>query len=408
MYKYSSNGKAVFLILLLGAAFFTSTDLRERAVSLAQNSVLQNAAEPEAAGDGMIPFYARCKARASGVKIRTAPFADAPEQGYSRRDSYFNIVGQYSSGWYKLTYGSDYGFISAEDVIQIQEISNPGTDSGKIPYHSSATATDEIIVYSAASIRADSVGKIYPDENVVFTHKLPNGWLIIQFGGRNGYIRDENLTNIQILPLIPPESFESVTILLDPGHGAGDSGAENKDLRLLEKDLNLKVALYTKEELERYEGVRVFLTRDRDLLMNAEDRFLEGYALMADLVVCQHFNGGLNEGASVFVSIQEDYAPREAAQALLEEIEKLGVRNQGVKTWADSYLKNKDHFRALRWAAACGQKALLIEHCYMTPGSPDTQFIDSEADLKAFGIADATAIAKTFNLCRKSLPIKQE
>ena len=53
-------------------------------------------------------------------------------------------------------------------------------------------------------------------------------------------------------------------ILIDPGHGGKDVGTSYKDI--YEKDINLSISLYLKEELEKY-GANVIMTRlgDYDL-----------------------------------------------------------------------------------------------------------------------------------------------
>ena len=50
--------------------------------------------------------------------------------------------------------------------------------------------------------------------------------------------------------------------VLDAGHGDWDSGAVGNGLR--EKDLTLKIARYCRDELQKYAGVRVIMTRDSD------------------------------------------------------------------------------------------------------------------------------------------------
>ena len=48
----------------------------------------------------------------------------------------------------------------------------------------------------------------------------------------------------------------NLVIVLDPGHGGGDPGAIGGELR--EDQVNFKIAYYAKQELERYEGVKVY------------------------------------------------------------------------------------------------------------------------------------------------------
>ncbi len=50
-------------------------------------------------------------------------------------------------------------------------------------------------------------------------------------------------------------------IYLDPGHGGVDPGSVVGDI--LEKDINLQISIYLKEELEKY-GAKVYLTREGD------------------------------------------------------------------------------------------------------------------------------------------------
>ncbi|OLR27695.1 N-acetylmuramoyl-L-alanine amidase family protein [Bacillus cereus] len=54
------------------------------------------------------------------------------------------------------------------------------------------------------------------------------------------------------------------TIIIDPGHGGGDRGAQGKNYGTIEKDLNLKVAQNIKKELEERTGAKVILTREKD------------------------------------------------------------------------------------------------------------------------------------------------
>ncbi|MCX6955017.1 MAG: N-acetylmuramoyl-L-alanine amidase [Verrucomicrobia bacterium] len=85
------------------------------------------------------------------------------------------------------------------------------------------------------------------------------------------------------------------TIVLDPGHGGGDPGMENRPLRLQEKVLALDVALRL-EKLLKAEGYTVVLTRRDDRqLAPSKDADLQRRALIAntsgaDLFLSIHFN----------------------------------------------------------------------------------------------------------------------
>lgn len=55
-------------------------------------------------------------------------------------------------------------------------------------------------------------------------------------------------------------------MVLDPGHGGNEAGANRTWNGVLyeEKVINLKISKYTAQELEKYAGVTVYLTRTGD------------------------------------------------------------------------------------------------------------------------------------------------
>lgn len=64
-------------------------------------------------------------------------------------------------------------------------------------------------------------------------------------------------------------SNSKFTILIDPGHGGIDGGAETKD-GILEKNINLKISNKLRDELKK-EGYKVLMTRDSDKGLYTED-----------------------------------------------------------------------------------------------------------------------------------------
>ena len=71
------------------------------------------------------------------------------------------------------------------------------------------------------------------------------------------------------------------TIILDAGHGGEDGGASSAD-GLLEKDLNLALAL-TMQEILAANGVNVILTRDTDTLLYDRNVNFQGRKKMLDM-----------------------------------------------------------------------------------------------------------------------------
>ncbi|TKS60177.1 MAG: N-acetylmuramoyl-L-alanine amidase [Nitrospira sp.] len=91
-----------------------------------------------------------------------------------------------------------------------------------------------------------------------------------------------------IQPVAPPAKGYK-TIVIDPGHGGKDTGA--RGLRHTEeKDITLKVGLKLRELLSKRPGVRVLMTRNRDVFVDLEDRAKFANRNEADLFVSIHVN----------------------------------------------------------------------------------------------------------------------
>jgi len=99
----------------------------------------------------------------------------------------------------------------------------------------------------------------------------------------------------------PPPDLKH--IVLDPGHGGKDPGAENNALGLREKNLTLDLAVRLAGKLQA-RGFRVTMTRQRDAFHALEARAEEANRLGAHLFVSLHFNAS----ASGSVSGLETYA----------------------------------------------------------------------------------------------------
>lgn len=82
-------------------------------------------------------------------------------------------------------------------------------------------------------------------------------------------------------------------VCIDPGHGGNDTGARENGV--LEKDVNLDIALRTRPLLEEM-GYQVIMTRDKDTTVSLAER-------------CATANGS---GASVLVSIHNNAPPPDA------------------------------------------------------------------------------------------------
>lgn len=76
-------------------------------------------------------------------------------------------------------------------------------------------------------------------------------------------------------------------VVLDAGHGGKDDGTVSDSA--VEKDINLAIVFKIKEQLEA-KGIRVLLTRDRDIYMGLGERIRAAEDKEADLFVSIHCN----------------------------------------------------------------------------------------------------------------------
>ena len=85
------------------------------------------------------------------------------------------------------------------------------------------------------------------------------------------------------------------TVMLDPGHGAKDTGAIGR--RYKEKDITLQIALKVRAKL-RAKGYRVFMTRTKDVFPSLLDRTEMCGKYKPDLFISIHCNSaGRHSGA---------------------------------------------------------------------------------------------------------------
>lgn len=226
----------------------------------------------------------------------------------------------------------------------------------------------------------------------------------------------------------PTDGSQDVIIVLDPGHGGSDPGAVRtwKGVDYIEKDINLKISQYTKAELETYEGVKVYLTRDSDVAVGLESRVKFAADLGASVIVSQHINSTSKEkdtatGSLVFVA-SGNYRKGIAQQGwdlsgiILEELSKLGLKNNGlIKTLSqtgNTYPNGKlaDYYAIVRHGILYQVPGIIVEHAFVNNPTDAATYLKSEESLKKLGVADATALARYYGLQKKEgsdVPLSQ-
>ncbi|MFB6473036.1 N-acetylmuramoyl-L-alanine amidase [Paenibacillus glucanolyticus] len=104
-------------------------------------------------------------------------------------------------------------------------------------------------------------------------------------------------------------------VWIDGGHGGKDPGAVGNGLQ--EKDIVLFLSLEIKKQLERdYEGVKVLLSRSKDVSLELKERTDEANKAGADILVSIHCNAG--GGAGGFESFR--YTSASASTRSLQNV----------------------------------------------------------------------------------------
>lgn len=187
-------------------------------------------------------------------------------------------------------------------------------------------------------------------------------------------------------------------VVIDPGHGGKNEGGKSEPY--IEKLLTIKVANAMKEELEKYDGVKVYMTRYDDQELSLQERVDFAESVNADLFVCLHFN--MSEyhtlfGTECWVSaFDECYAKGyDFAKIQNELLVNTGLHNRGIKTRLNS--SGIDYYGVIRAATEYGIPSCIVEHCHLDH-EQDAGFVDQDAWLTRYGKIDATAVAKYYGL----------
>ncbi|MCH5250541.1 MAG: N-acetylmuramoyl-L-alanine amidase [Lachnospiraceae bacterium] len=196
----------------------------------------------------------------------------------------------------------------------------------------------------------------------------------------------------------PAEESSDIVVVIDPGHGGKNLGGEYEDYT--EKEMTLIVARAMKEELDKYDGITVYLTRDNDKDLDLEERAEYAKSVGADFLFCLHFN--LSEhhtlfGAETWISAYgEEYSRGYTfANVEMELLEELGLYSRGIKTRLND--KGEDYYGIIRHSTARDIPCVLIEHCHLDQEN-DKPFYDHNEKLQDFGKLDAEAVAKYYGL----------
>lgn len=209
-------------------------------------------------------------------------------------------------------------------------------------------------------------------------------------------------------------AVQKYVVVLDPGHGGYDGGADNQNGKNSESEskLTLKIANYVKQELEKSSQFVVYMTRDNDTYVGLSERVSYAASQNADVLVSLHLNSADSKtanGAEILVPRTGRYNSKVAenagqlAQDILKKLVSLGLYNRGM-VYRDSASGTKypdgstaDYYAIVRQGLQAGIPSIIVEHAFIS-STVDAKYLDSEADLQKLGRADAEGIAQYFGV----------
>lgn len=181
-------------------------------------------------------------------------------------------------------------------------------------------------------------------------------------------------------------------VFLGVGHGGSDSGAVKY---LVEKDVNLNMALACRDELVRH-GVEVCMSRTKDENDTLQQEIAECNAFAPDLAIDIHNNAGEGDGAECYHSIVGGMG-KTLAQNIEAEIKKIGQNSRGCKTRVGA--GGTDYYGFIR-ETDC--PAVIVEGVFVD-NKADAAQADTLKEQQDFGAAIAKGALRTLNIACKEL-----
>lgn len=180
-------------------------------------------------------------------------------------------------------------------------------------------------------------------------------------------------------------------VFLGVGHGGSDPGASANGL--VEKDMNLVMALACKAELERH-GVTVGISRTKDENDDLSEEIRECNAFAPDLAVDIHNNSGGGDGFEIFYH-HGGGTGLTLAKNIEAEVVAIGQNSRGCKTKLNS--SGSDYFGFIRQTSC---PAVIAEGVFLD--SNDRLIADEYVEQVKFGEAYARGILKTLGIAYKA------
>ena len=185
------------------------------------------------------------------LNVRNGASTSYSKIGLLNKNEKVNIVEKLPNGWYKIKYGTGYGYVSGtyvKNVIsandsQIESSENISTAT-KVIYTATVnvSSADTLNVRNTGSVLGSVIGVLHKDEKVQIVDKMNNGWSKIKYGAGYGYVNTSYLKNISssssetVLPVL--KTGKVTTDTLNVRNGASTS---NSVIGKLSRDTKVEI-----------------------------------------------------------------------------------------------------------------------------------------------------------------------
>lgn len=272
--------------------------------------------------------------------------------------------------WTQILYKGTAGWIKS-DFIQGTQQTAGETNAGSSSNSNDVKTVTVTQPSTKMRIEPNSSGRVIKSVNVGKTFdylgKTGKWYKVRDKDGSVGYVASWVVTVSGTKDPIKSAAtnISEATIVIDPGHGGSDVGAESKK-DTYEKKFTLEYAQAIKQKLEQT-GARVILTRDSDTTKSLGDRARLSSKIEADAFISLHFDSSssANSGSGVTTYYYQKNKDGKLATSLNDQLKSIKINNRGTQQ-NDLYVL---HYNS--------QPSVLLELGYINSKS-DYKHINSE------------------------------
>ncbi|WP_125714148.1 N-acetylmuramoyl-L-alanine amidase [Companilactobacillus kedongensis] len=269
--------------------------------------------------------------------------------------------------WSQILYKGTAAWVKSQFIQGTQETSS-----------SSNTSSDDIKTVTVTQantklrIEPNDNGRVIKSINVGkkfdYLSKSGNWYKVRDSDGSVGYIASwlVTISGSKSAVKSAATNISEATIVIDPGHGGTDVGAESSK-KTYEKNFTLKYAKAIKSDLEKT-GARVVLTRSGDDTKSLGDRARLSSKIEADAYISLHFDSSdqSDSGSGVTTYYYDKDKDGQLATDINSQLKNLAIDNRGTQQ-KDLYVL---HYNS--------QPSVLIELGYIN-SSADYKHINSDS-----------------------------